>query len=233
MFQTIKQRENTTRQQLQASLEVGRPGDKYEQEADAVADRVMGMTDSYQMQMQPMEEEEEVLQPKLRMQPMEEEEEMLQPKAERSLQPELNYISSSPQGDMIQMGPGDWIKRWLFNGQVINNSGSRVRVWSSDRQGESGNIEDGLYWVDANSRSASSGEDVDHVRDSNGQWYKIGARTTRVDADGRVSDFECRVNGPGEACPEQEEGTLPGGVGDMDAGVPSSSDAGEALPGGV
>ncbi len=78
----LKTRNNTDSRQriLQAKLKVGRPGDKYEQEADAVAGRVMRMGDSDTMQMQPVEEEEEMLQPKLRMQPIEEEEEMMQPK---------------------------------------------------------------------------------------------------------------------------------------------------------
>lgn len=80
------------RHAVQPKLKLGQPGDKYEQEADAVADRVMSMSDSNQiqmqpieeeeemMQMQPMEEEEEWVQPKLRMQPIEEEEEELMPK---------------------------------------------------------------------------------------------------------------------------------------------------------
>ena len=61
---------------VQPKLKIGQPGDKYEQEADAVADKVMNMTQSETMQMQPMEEE--MLQPKLRMQPMEEEEDVVQ-----------------------------------------------------------------------------------------------------------------------------------------------------------
>lgn len=65
---------------IKSKLKIGQPGNKYEQEADAVADRVMRMTDSNQIQMQPIEEEEELMQPKLRMQPIEEEEELLQPK---------------------------------------------------------------------------------------------------------------------------------------------------------
>lgn len=69
---------------VQPKLKIGQPGDKYEQEADAVADRVMRMSDSNQVQMQPIEEEEEIMQPKLRMQPMEEEEEeLVQPQIQR------------------------------------------------------------------------------------------------------------------------------------------------------
>ncbi len=59
---------------IQPKLKIGQPGDKYEREADAVADRVMRMSDTDAMQMQAVEEEEETLQPKIRMQPVEEEE---------------------------------------------------------------------------------------------------------------------------------------------------------------
>ena len=54
---TIKEAGSTT---IQPKLKIGQPGDKYEQEADAVAERVMRMSDSNQMQMQPIEEEEEI-----------------------------------------------------------------------------------------------------------------------------------------------------------------------------
>jgi len=65
---------------IQPKLKIGQPGDKFEQEADAVADNVMRMGRSESLQMQPMEEEEEMMQPKLRMQPEEEEEEPIQMK---------------------------------------------------------------------------------------------------------------------------------------------------------
>ena len=68
---------------LQAKLKIGQPGDKYEREADAMANRVMQMSESQALRMQPIEEEEEMMQPKLRLQSMEEEEEMLQPKIQR------------------------------------------------------------------------------------------------------------------------------------------------------
>lgn len=70
---------------LQAKLKIGQPGDKYERQADAVANRVMRMSDTNTMQMQPMEEEE-TAQPKLMMQPkiqMQEEEETAQTKLRR------------------------------------------------------------------------------------------------------------------------------------------------------
>ena len=105
---------------IQAQLKVGEPGDKYEREADAMANRVMSMPQTensiqracascsenelqmkpmseHVLQMQVVEEEEELLQPKLRMQPMEEEEEMLQPKSMGSTSGDLNEIASIMQ----------------------------------------------------------------------------------------------------------------------------------------
>ena len=50
---------------LQAKLRIGQPGDKYEQEADRVADAVMRMPEpGVQLQIEPEEEEEEKLQAK-------------------------------------------------------------------------------------------------------------------------------------------------------------------------
>jgi ribosomal protein S27E len=77
---------------IQPKLKIGKPGDKYEREADAVADRVMRMSESETMQMQPVEEEEEMMQPKLRMQPMEEEEEMVQTKIQKQEEEEEEPI---------------------------------------------------------------------------------------------------------------------------------------------
>ena len=77
------------RSRLQAKLTVGPPDDVYEQEAERVADAVMRMPDDT-LARQPLEEEEELLQPKpfdrdgccpdLQRQPEEEEEELLQPR---------------------------------------------------------------------------------------------------------------------------------------------------------
>jgi len=78
---------------LQAKLRIGQPGDKYEQEADRVADAVMQMPEpEVQRQVEPEEEEEKTLQTKplanqitplvqvQRQEEPEEEEEMLQAK---------------------------------------------------------------------------------------------------------------------------------------------------------
>ena len=54
---------------IQNKLKQGKPGDKYEKEADSISDKVMGMSPSDTMQMQPIGDEEELLQPKLLMAP--------------------------------------------------------------------------------------------------------------------------------------------------------------------
>ena len=50
-------------EELQAKLKIGAPNDSYEQQADRVADQVMRMPDA-DVQRQPQEEEEEMLQAK-------------------------------------------------------------------------------------------------------------------------------------------------------------------------
>lgn len=62
---------------IQPKLKIGQPGDRYEQEADRVADTVVN-TQEPVAQRQPVEEEEEMLQ----TQPMEEEEELQMKKAD-------------------------------------------------------------------------------------------------------------------------------------------------------
>ncbi len=99
----------------------------------------------------------------------------------------------SPEAQMIQMKKQEnWFKRNLFNGRVINNSSQPVTVWSSDR---------GTYTIPAGSSSDRFGEDVDHIQDKNGQWYKIGWNTVTVDASGNVTGHACLVSGPGDPCP--------------------------------
>ena len=61
---------------IQTKLKVGQPGDKFEQEADSMAERVMRMSEGESLRMQPIEEEEDMMQ----MQPEEKEEEALQMK---------------------------------------------------------------------------------------------------------------------------------------------------------
>ncbi len=74
---------------LQAKLRIGQPGDKYEQEADRVAEQVMRMPEP-QVQQQSEEEEEETIQTELngsiqRLPEEEEEEECVAPKVQEKL----------------------------------------------------------------------------------------------------------------------------------------------------
>jgi len=85
-----KQRDPSESEAVQPKLKVGKPGDKYEREADQVADSVMRMPD-HSVQRQPAEEEEESLQ----MQPLEEEEEMMQ----------MQVVEEEEEGEVIQSQP--------------------------------------------------------------------------------------------------------------------------------
>lgn len=111
MFQLESQtKDSFSGTRLQPKLKIGQPGDKYEQEADAVADRVMRMGVTDTMQMEP-EEEEESLQMKpvndqlvqMKCRECEEEEEMLQAKSDSGggyASPEIS------QGIKISKGKG-------------------------------------------------------------------------------------------------------------------------------
>ena len=80
---------------------------------------------------------------------------------------------------------------WPLNGRVINVSHDPVTVWSDG---------DGLYTIAPGESSHWFSEDVDHVRDSRGQWYKVGVNTTTV-YDREVINYACAVNNYGEDCP--------------------------------
>jgi hypothetical protein len=62
--QMTQQGAGRTRSAIQTKLTIGQPGDKYEQEADSVADRVMAMSEPAQVQREELGEEEEELQMK-------------------------------------------------------------------------------------------------------------------------------------------------------------------------
>ena len=76
----FKPQSTAGRASIQPKLKIGQPGDKYEQEADAVADRVMRTGQTESLQMQPEEEEEEPIQ--MKCAECEKEEEMLQRKSD-------------------------------------------------------------------------------------------------------------------------------------------------------
>jgi len=78
---------------IQGKLTIGKPNDKYEQEADRVADEVMRLPEPQVQRQSEEDEEEEMIQPKSigeqitplvqrQVEPEEEEEEMIQAKAE-------------------------------------------------------------------------------------------------------------------------------------------------------
>lgn len=90
LLEPASARLNNLDKPIQPKLKVGKPGDKYEQQADRMADAVMRMPD-YPVQMQAMDEEEEQLQ----MQPMEEEEELqMQPIEEEEEEIQMTKDSS-------------------------------------------------------------------------------------------------------------------------------------------
>ncbi|MCP5103257.1 MAG: DUF4157 domain-containing protein [bacterium] len=82
-------------------------------------------------------------------------------------------------------------RKWPFNGYVINNSNVDVTVWS-DAKGD--------FTIAANSTSDRFGEDVDHIKDNAGQWYKIGANTVTVDPNGNITGYSCKVSSKGANC---------------------------------
>ena len=81
---------------------------------------------------------------------------------------------------------------WPFNGYVINNCAQPVSVWSDSR---------GLYSIMPHSTSARFTEDVDHIQDGSGRWYKIGPKTVTVDANCNVHGAECAVSTYSLPCP--------------------------------
>ena len=96
----------------QARLTIGQPDDKYEQEADRVADQVMRMPDP-KLQRQPEnEEEEELVQAKTMLgqetaqrQPMEEEEEeLVQPGYDQEPEESTPLLESVPTRDAGELG---------------------------------------------------------------------------------------------------------------------------------
>ncbi len=130
-------------------LKIGQPSDKYEKEADAVANQVMKLGDNNTMQMQPIGEEEELMQPKLRMQPIEEEEEPIQMKCaacekeEEILQPksddgsvttpsiERQIHSSKGSGTNLPESSNQFMSRAIgadFSGVKIHTDSNAVQM---------------------------------------------------------------------------------------------------------
>ena len=133
---------------LQAKLKIGQPGDKYEQEADQVADAVMQMPETQaasggaphiqracptfeeeKLRLQPIEEEEE-----LQRQPIEEEEEELQAIGNvPEVQPDIESHIQSLKGGGQLLSEND---RAFFDPR-FGRDFSQVRVHTDSRAAES------------------------------------------------------------------------------------------------
>ena len=93
---------------IQAKLTIGQPGDKYEQEADSVADRVMAMSEPAQVQREELGEEEEELQMKPladTISPLVQREELPEEEEELQMKPEDNLVQREelPEEEELQM----------------------------------------------------------------------------------------------------------------------------------
>ena len=84
-----------TRSPIQAKLSVGQLGDKYEQEADSVADRVVAMSEPAQLQREELPAEEEELQMKRlvgTISPLVQREELAEEEEDLQMKPEDNVV---------------------------------------------------------------------------------------------------------------------------------------------
>jgi len=80
---------------------------------------------------------------------------------------------------------------WPFNGYVRNDSDQPVSVWSDDK---------GVYKIPAKGTSDRFRDDVDHIQDCSGQWWKIGAGNVTVDSKGNVHGAKCKTSTYGKDC---------------------------------
>jgi hypothetical protein len=107
--------EKNSKPMLQPKLKIGEPGDRYEREADAVADRVMRMREGESLRMQPMKEEEE----RVLMQPLEAKAETMQPRLR--MQPEIRrQCPACREEEALQRQSGDQAEK---RSPVIQRSG--------------------------------------------------------------------------------------------------------------
>ncbi len=135
----------------QPKLTVNQPGDRYEQEADRVAEQVMRMPEPHlQRQVRPEEEEEELLQAKPLAGPItplvqrqveeEEEEDLLQPKltVQRQVGADGGATASPVVHDVLR-GPGQPLdaKTRAFMEPRFGHDFSRVRVHADAKAAES------------------------------------------------------------------------------------------------
>ncbi len=113
----------------------------------------------------------------------------------KKFDPQSGISTLSSSAPMIQRDEHDW-----FPGTVINNSDKAVMVSKEGKK---------PYALAAHSTSGSK-EDVDHIQDKNGQWYKIGWNTVIVDKNGNVTGYKCKVSNYGQDCPSSGPVLKPG-----------------------
>ena len=204
---------------LQPKLTIGPANDEYESEADAVADRVMRMPDhpGHAVQRQPMEEEEEMLQPKLmqdragsvrrlcpaceeelQRQPMEEEEEeTLQAKADGN--GELNS-SAGLSGYLAGLSGGSPLgesERGFFEPR-FGRDFSEVRLHSDVRADRAARSINAMAFTRGNDIVLRS--DL-HQPGSTGGRHLLAHELTHVvqQRGGTDTGLQRRPNGPGAA----------------------------------
>ncbi len=184
---------------IQPKLRIGQPGDKYELEADAVANQVMKLGKNNTMQMQPIGEEEELMQPKLRMQPIEEDEEpiqmkcaecekeaeMLQPKSDNvgvaTPSIERQIYSSKGSGTNLPESTNQFMSRAIgtdFSGVKIHTGSNAVQM---NRQlqaraftyGSDIYFNSGEYSPESSNGKSLLAHELTHVVQQNGGINKI------------------------------------------------------------
>jgi Domain of unknown function (DUF4157) len=115
---------------IQAKLTIGQPGDKYEQEADRVADRGMAMSAPAQVQREELEEEElqmkllaGTISPLVQREELPEEEELQMKSEDNSIQHE--ELSAEEELQMKQSSPNTQIATDNLESQLGSSKGSR------------------------------------------------------------------------------------------------------------
>jgi len=104
---------------------------------------------------------------------------------------EVNLIFTIQENLLPEIIKPEDYRPWPFNGYVINNSSSSVTVWSGEK---------GIYEIPSNSTSGQFTEDVDHIQDQTGQWYKIGPNRVTVLSDGTITGYECKTSSYNTPC---------------------------------
>ncbi len=76
----------------------------------------------------------------------------------------------------------------LANGSVDNRSNLPVYIWFTGAPGPV------ILPARTSTEDLVPGGDIDHVRDHEGAWYKIGPRAAVVHRNGEVTNYRCRIS---------------------------------------